>query len=232
MPDRRGAAKSCGVLRAIGLGAKRSSWNIQLKEPAVKRLAVYCGSASPADPRYVELAAMVGGELARRGIGVVYGGGRLGLMGAVARGALDAGGEVIGVIPEALAHTDGRGGEVANHDCTQLHVVKDMHERKAMFTVLSDGFVTIPGGVGTMDELWEAVSWAQLGYHAKPVGLLNAFGFYDHLIAFNRHMIETGFVRPAHQGIIIAEGDLGALLARMAAHQPHTPIFEMKTTEL
>jgi len=160
----------------------------------VKRLAVYCGSATPADPRYVELARNVGDTLARRGIGVVYGGGKLGLMGAVASGALDAGGEVIGVIPQALA-----GAEVANHDCTELHVVDGMHSRKLAFTELSDGFLTLPGGVGTMDELWEAVSWAQLGYHAKPVGVLNAFGFYDQLLVFNRHMAETGFVRPAHQ---------------------------------
>ena len=193
----------------------------------MKRLAVYCGSATPADPRYIALAHEVGETLARRGIGVVYGGGRLGLMGAVAAGALGAGGEVIGVIPEALVS-----GEVANHDCTELHVVANMHERKAAFTDLSDGFLTIPGGVGTMDELWEAVSWAQLGYHAKPVGLLNAFGFYDHLIAFNRHMAETGFVRPAHQGIILAESELELLLERMAAHEPHTPIFAMKATEL
>ena len=193
----------------------------------MKRLAVYCGSASPADPRYLELAREVGRELAVRGIGVVYGGGRLGLMGALADGALDAGGEVIGVIPEALTS-----GEVANHDCTELIVVPDMHARKAAFTRLSDGFVTIPGGVGTMDELWEAVSWAQLGYHAKPVGLLNAFGFYDHLIAFNTHMIAVGFVRAAHQGIIIAESELDLLLARMAAHEPHTPIFAMKSTDL
>ena len=112
----------------------------------MNRLAVYCGSASPADPRYVDLAETVGRELAQRGIGVVYGGGRLGLMGAVARGALAAGGEVIGVIPEALS-----AGEVANHDCTELHVVADMHERKAAFTRLCDGFLTIPGGVGTME---------------------------------------------------------------------------------
>lgn len=193
----------------------------------MKRLAVYCGSASPEDPRYLELARNVGASLAARGIGVVYGGGRLGLMGAVANGALDVGGEVIGVIPEALVS-----GEVANHDCTELIVVKDMHERKAAFTRLSDGFLTIPGGVGTMDELWEAVSWAQLGYHNKPVGLLNSFGFYDHLIAFNHHMIVTGFIRPAHQGIIIAEPELDLLLARMAAHEPHTPIFAMKSSEL
>lgn len=193
----------------------------------MKRLAVYCGSATPADPRYIELAEQVGRGLAERGIGVVYGGGRLGLMGAVASSALAAGGEVIGVIPEALVSS-----EVANHDCTELIVVADMHQRKAAFTRLSDGFVTIPGGVGTMDELWEAVSWAQLGYHSKPVGLLNALGFFDHLIAFNHHMIEVGFIRPAHQGIIIAEPELDLLLERMAAHQPHTPIFAMKTSEL
>ena len=193
----------------------------------MKRLAVYCGSATPADPRFMELAAEVGRTLAGRGIGVVYGGGRLGLMGAVASAALEAGGEVIGVIPEALVSS-----EVANRECTELIVVADMHQRKAAFTRLSDGFVTIPGGVGTMDELWEAISWAQLGYHAKPVGLLNAFGFYDHLIAFNRHMIEVGFIRPAHQGIMIAEPELDLLLDRMAAHQPHTPIFAMKTGDL
>ena len=193
----------------------------------MKRLAVYCGSATPADPRYIELAEQVGRGLAERGIGVVYGGGRLGLMGAVASSALAAGGEVIGVIPEALVSS-----EVANRDCSELIVVADMHQRKSAFTRLSDGFVTIPGGVGTMDELWEAVSWAQLGYHSKPVGLLNALGFFDHLIAFNHHMIEVGFIRPAHQGIIIAEPELDLLLDRMAAHQPHTPIFAMKTSEL
>ncbi|MBX7493885.1 TIGR00730 family Rossman fold protein [Qipengyuania sp. 1NDW9] len=193
----------------------------------MKRLAVYCGSASPEDPRYLELARDVGAGLAERGIGVVYGGGRLGLMGAVASGALDAGGEVIGIIPEALASS-----EVANHDCTELHTVSGMHERKQKFTDLSDGFVTIPGGVGTMDELWEAVSWAQLGYHDNPVGLLNAFGFYDELIAFNRKMAEVGFVRPVHQGIIIAEETLSALLEKMESYQPHTPIFKMKASDL
>lgn len=193
----------------------------------MKRLAVYCGSASPADSRYIELARDVGATLARRGIGLVYGGGRLGLMGAVASGALEAGGEVIGVIPEALVSA-----EVSNTDCTELHVVANMHQRKQAFTELSDGFLTIPGGVGTMDELWEAVSWAQLGYHTKPVGLLNAFGFYDHLIAFNRHMMDVGFIREAHRDIIIAEPDLDLLLARMEAHVPHTPIFAMKAADL
>lgn len=175
----------------------------------------------------MELAREVGRTLAARGIGVVYGGGKLGLMGALASGALEAGGEVIGVIPDALSSS-----EVANHDCTQLHVVPGMHERKKAFTDLSDGFITIPGGVGTMDELWEAVSWAQLGYHTKPVGLLNAFGFFDHLLAFNRHMAEVGFIRPAHQNILIAEDELDVLLTRMAQYQPHEPIFAMKAKDL
>ena len=193
----------------------------------MKRLAVYCGSASPVDARYVGLARDVGAELARRGIGVVYGGGRMGLMGALAEGALAAGGKVTGVIPERLVDA-----ELANHACTELIVVAGMHERKLAFTERSDGFLTLPGGVGTMDELWEAVSWSQLGYHAKPVGLLNAFGFFDHLLAFNHHMAETGFIREAHRGIILAEPDLDLLLTRMAAHEPVRAITAMRLDEL
>jgi uncharacterized protein (TIGR00730 family) len=193
----------------------------------MKRIAVYCGSATPADPRYVELAAEVGAALAVRGIGVVYGGGRLGLMGAVADAALSAGGEVIGVIPEALV-----GAEVAHKGCTELHVVPGMHERKKAFTDLSDGFLTLPGGVGTMDELWEAISWAQLGYHNKPVGVLNALGFYDHMIAFNRHMADIGFVRDAHRGIMIVRETLEPLLGAMVAYVPHRTIFAMKAGDL
>ena len=193
----------------------------------MKRIAVYCGSGTPHDARYLALARTVGETLARRKIGVVYGGGMRGLMGAVAQGALDAGGEVIGVIPEALAVA-----EIAFPGCTDLRVVSGMHARKQAFTDLSDGFLTLPGGVGTMDELWEAVSWSQLGYHAKPVGLLNAYGFYDPLLAFNRHMVETGFVRPLHADIIIDDTDLDSLLARMAAHVPHVPIFAMKASDL
>lgn len=192
-----------------------------------RRLAVYCGSASPADPRYVALAREVGATLAQRGIGLVYGGGRRGLMGALAEAALTAGGEVIGVIPQALATA-----EIANTDCTELRVVTGMHARKQAFTDLADGFVTLPGGVGTMDELWEALSWAQLGYHAKPVGLLNAFGFFDHLLAFQRTMIETGFIRAAHAEILMAEPTLPALLDRMTTHRPHMPLFAMPADRL
>ncbi|MBB6124394.1 TIGR00730 family Rossman fold protein [Sphingobium subterraneum] len=193
----------------------------------MKRLAVYCGSATPADPAFVECARMVGRTLAERGIGIVYGGGRLGLMGALANSALAAGGEVIGVIPQALVLP-----EVAHRGCTALEVVANMHERKARFTDLADGFLTLPGGVGTMDELWEAISWAQLGYHAKPVGLLNVAGYYDGLIAFADHMAATGFVRDDHARILIHDTDLDTLLARMEGYTPHRAIFSMKADDL
>ncbi|HVI98251.1 MAG TPA: TIGR00730 family Rossman fold protein [Sphingomonas sp.] len=194
----------------------------------MNRLAIYCGSATPGDPRYIELAREVGRTLARRGIGVVYGGGRLGLMGAIADSALQAGGEVIGVIPQALVDA-----EVAHRGLTELHVVETMHERKQRFTDLADGFVTIPGGTGTMDELWEALSWAQLGYHADPVGLLNAFGYYDALIAFWEKMGETGFLRPQHRALLIVDTTLGGLIDRMAAHEPlAAPITRMKAADL
>ncbi|WP_445191137.1 LOG family protein [Sphingomonas sp. Tas61C01] len=193
----------------------------------MKRVAVYCGSATPADPRYLEDARAVGTTLAKRGIGVVYGGGRLGLMGAIADAALAAGGEVIGVIPQALVDA-----EVAHSGLTELHVVGGMHERKAKFTDLSDGFVTIPGGTGTMDELWEALSWAQLGYHAKPVGLLNSAGYYDHLIAFWEKMAEVGFLRAQHRDLLIVGDTLDALLAGMSAHVPTQPIVRMAMSDL
>ena len=193
----------------------------------MNRLAVYCGSATPADPRYIDSARRVGRTLAERGIALVYGGGRLGLMGAVADAVLAAGGAVIGVIPRALVDA-----EVAHRGLTELHVVETMHERKAAFTDLSDGFVTLPGGTGTMDELWEAMSWAQLGYHAKPVGLLNVAGFYDGLLQFWTTMGETGFVRAQHRPILIASDDLDDLLARMAAYRPHETIFAMKAGKL
>ncbi|MBB5684670.1 TIGR00730 family Rossman fold protein [Sphingobium boeckii] len=193
----------------------------------MRRIAIYCGSATPADPVYMESARAIGRSLAERGIGLVYGGGRLGLMGAVADGALAAGGEVIGVIPVAL-----RDAEVAHLGCTKLHIVETMHERKARFTDLSDGFIAIPGGVGTMDELWEAVSWAQLGYHAKPVGLLNVAGYYDHLIAFVETMAATGFVRPQHREILLVDDQLDGLLAKMAAQRPIETIVKMKRQDL
>ncbi|AQR74877.1 TIGR00730 family Rossman fold protein [Sphingomonas sp. LM7] len=193
----------------------------------MKRLAVYCGSATPADPVYIEAARIVGRSLAERGIGLVYGGGRLGLMGAVADSALEAGGEVIGVIPTALVNA-----EVAHRGLTELHVVDTMHERKARFTELADGFVNLPGGTGTMDELWEALSWAQLGYHADPIGLLNIAGYYDKLIEFWEHMGTVGFLRPQHQGLLLIDDHLDGLLDQMAAFIPTIPIIKMKREDL
>ncbi len=193
----------------------------------MRRLAIYCGSATPSDPRYLQLARDVGRSLAERGVGLVYGGGRLGLMGAVADSALKAGGEVIGVIPQALVDA-----EVAHRGLTELHVVGGMHERKAAFTNLSDGFVTLPGGTGTMDELWEALSWAQLGYHAKPVGLLNALGFYDDLIVFWAKIGRVGFLRPQHRDLLIVGDTLDTLLDAMAEHEPTQPIVRMAAADL
>ncbi|RDE04782.1 TIGR00730 family Rossman fold protein [Sphingomonas aracearum] len=193
----------------------------------MKRLAVYCGSATPADPSYIAMAQEVGRTLAMRGIGVVYGGGRLGLMGAVADSALAAGGEVIGVIPQALVNA-----EVAHRGLTELHVVETMHQRKQAFTDLSDGFVTLAGGTGTMDELWEAMSWAQIGYHAKPVGLLNHLGYYDGLIAFVKTMGHVGFLRPQHQDLLIVDETLDGLLAQMESHQPTTTVGQIGAKDL
>jgi uncharacterized protein (TIGR00730 family) len=193
----------------------------------MKRVAVYCGSASPADPVYIEAARHVGRTLAERNIGIVYGGGRLGLMGAVADAALEAGGEVIGVIPELLVSA-----EVAHRGCTELHVVATMHERKARFTDIADGFINLPGGTGTMDELWEALSWAQLGYHTDPVGLLNIAGYYDKLVEFWAHMGQVGFVRPQHQNMLIVDSTLEGLLDKMVAAKPVETIVQMRRGDL
>ena len=193
----------------------------------MKRIAVYCGSATPADPVYIEAARMVGHGLAKRGIGVVYGGGKLGLMGAVADAALAAGGEVIGIIPTALVNA-----EVAHRGLTSLEVVETMHERKARFVDLGDGFINLPGGTGTMDELWEALSWAQLGYHSDPIGLLNIAGYYDKLVEFWEHMGSVGFVRPQHQGLLLVDDNLDGLLDKMASAQPTIPIIHMKRDDL
>ena len=193
----------------------------------MKRLAVYCGSATPAEPVYIESARQVGRTLAERGIGVVYGGGRLGLMGAVADSALEAGGEVIGIIPQALVSA-----EVAHRGLSELHVVETMHQRKQAFTDLSDGFINLPGGTGTMDELWEALSWAQIGYHAKPVGLLNVAGYYDGLVAFYHKMADVGFLRPQHRDILLIDTALDRLLAQMADHAPVETITKMRASDL
>ena len=177
----------------------------------MKRICVYCGSSSGADPIHCEVAEKVGALLASRGIGLVYGGGNVGLMGVVADGALRAGGEVIGVIPAALMDK-----ELGHTGVTKLHVTASMHERKQLMADLSDGFIALPGGIGTLEELFETLTWLQLGFHGKPVGLLNVGGFYDHLLTFLRHATAEGFMRDAHLASLLVETDAEALLARMA----------------
>src|SRR3546814_750650 len=153
------------------------------------RLCVFCGSSDGARPAYRDAAHALGKALADAGIGLVYGGAAVGLMGAVADGALARGGEVMGVLPRSLADR-----ELAHPGLTQLHVVGSMHERKAMMAKLSDGFIALPGGLGTFEELFEIWTWAQLGYHRKPVALLNVDGYYDGLLSFLDHPVREAFV--------------------------------------
>ena len=168
----------------------------------MKRLAVYCGSSIGSDPAFAETARALGRTMAERGVGLVYGGGRLGLMGVVADAVMEAGGEAHGVIPQALVDL-----EVAHTGLTELHFVADMHERKAKMTDLCDAFVAIPGGIGTLDELFEAWSWNALGYHAKPFALLNVHGFWDGMIQFLDHVTESGFMSPARRAqLLVADG--------------------------
>jgi uncharacterized protein (TIGR00730 family) len=163
-------------------------------ESRLKRLAVYCGAAIGTDPAHADLARRLGTRMAQRGIALVYGGGHRGLMGVVADAVLEAGGEAYGVIPQALVDL-----EVAHRGLTELHVVATMHERKAMMTELTDAFVAIPGGIGTLDELFEAWSWNALGYHAKPFAVLAEDGFWDEMLAFLDTAARAGFVSAARR---------------------------------
>jgi uncharacterized protein (TIGR00730 family) len=184
----------------------------------IKRMCVFCGSNSGARDSYVEAAVTVAGLLVRKGIGIVYGGGNVGLMGALADAALALGGEVIGVIPHALVMK-----EVAHSGLTDMHVVDSMHERKLLMAELSDGFLSLPGGYGTLDELFEVLTWVQLGIEDKPCGLLNVDGYYDGLLRFLDHGVAERFLRPAHRGMLISSGDPEALLDGLLAYEPvHT----------
>ncbi len=163
----------------------------------MKRVCVFCGSAAGVRPEYAALARRAGEALVARGLGLVYGGAAVGLMGIVADTVLAGGGEVIGVIPERLS-----GREIAHAGLSKLHVVGSMHERKALMAELSDAFLTLPGGLGSMDELFEIATWAYLGIHAKPIGLVNAGGYYDPLLAFLEHAANEGFIRESHRRLI------------------------------
>ena len=165
---------------------------------SIKRLAVYCGSAPGADPAFADAARELALLMVERKLDLVYGGGKLGLMGIVADTVLDNGGCAFGVIPQALVDH-----EVAHHGCTELHTVANMHERKAKMTELADAFVCLPGGIGTLDEMFEAWTWNALGYHAQPFCLLNVHGFWDGLDGFMDHVRDSGFLSQARRGQLL-----------------------------
>ena len=183
----------------------------------IARVCVYCGANRGRDPAYAQAAHAMGTTLARRGIGLVTGGGGIGLMGVVADAALAAGGEVIGVIPDALMKK-----ELAHRGLSELVVTPSMHERKARMAEIADGFVALPGGLGTYEELFEIWTWAQLGWHRKPCGLLNAAGFYDKRVAFLDAASEAQFVKPEHRAMLVVDTDPDRLLDRFSAYEAPT----------
>ncbi len=173
----------------------------------MKRICVFCGASIGKRPAYRHAAETLGRALAERGIGLVYGGGKVGLMGAVADACLAAGGEVIGVIPQSLVER-----ELAHPGATEMRVVGSLHERKALMADLSDAFITLPGGMGTWEEVCEVLSWAQLGLYRKPCGLINVEGFYDPLIAMFDHAVAEGFLAPQSRALVVEEHDAIRLL--------------------
>ena len=178
-------------------------------------ICVFCGSHPGNDPAYAEAARRLGRTLAERNTTLVYGGGHVGLMGVVADAALGAGGEVIGVMPQALVDR-----EIGHAGLTKLHVVQSMHERKALMSRLSGGFIALPGGNGTLEEFFEVLTWAQLGEHYKPCGLLNVSGYYDPLLSVFDQMVERAFLKKEHREIILVEEDPSALLERFEIYEP------------
>ncbi|MFM0322985.1 LOG family protein [Caballeronia glebae] len=181
----------------------------------MKAVCVYCGSATGARPIYAEAARAFGRALVENDLSLVYGGGRVGLMGLIADEVLAAGGRAVGVIPELLLAK-----EVGHTDLTELHVVPDMHERKKKMADLSDAFVAMPGGVGTFEEFFEVYTWAQLGYHQKPVGLLDVNGYYDPLMAMLRHTVDEGFMREAYLDFIQVAAEPGEMIAKLKTYIP------------
>jgi hypothetical protein len=193
----------------------------------MKSVCVFCGSNPGNDPVYAEGARAMGREIARRGLILVYGGGAVGLMGIVADAALQAGGEVHGVIPRAL-----RDKEVGHHHLTRLEIVDTMHIRKARMADLSDGFIAMPGGIGTFEELFEIWTWGQLGIHSKPLGLLNVAGFYDPLAAFLDGTVEAGFLKQTHRAMAMTDTRPETLLDRMEQYVPAAVIKWVEKEEV
>ncbi len=182
---------------------------------SIKNISVFCASAAGIDPVYMQQAYKLGKEMAARGQGLIYGGAKVGLMGSVALGAIDHGGKVYGILPDFLKRK-----ELEYEGLTEIHIVKTMHERKAMMEEMCDAIIALPGGFGTMDELFEIITWAQLALHKKPIGLLNVEGYYDPLMVFIDSMIEKGFVKPEYKNLIIVDSDIESLLDKMALYEP------------
>ena len=180
----------------------------------MKAVCVYCGSNAGVREDYGVLARALGTEIARRGMGLIYGGARVGLMGQVADAALAAGGRVVGIIPQSLVDK-----EIAHSGLTESHIVGSMHERKRMMADLSDGFVALPGGIGTLEEIFEMWTWAQLGYHAKPCALIDTAGYWTGLAAFLDHQVQEGFVRAPHREMLMIDDDPARLLDRMESYE-------------
>ena len=181
----------------------------------IRSVCVFCGSNTGNSPSFAEVAHDFGALLAKEGIALVYGGGQVGLMGVVADAVLAGGGKAVGVIPRALWDR-----EVGHRNLTELHIVETMHERKAMMASLADAFVALPGGLGTMEEIFEVWTWTQLGIHVKPVGFLDAEGFFGPLLTFLDRAVDAGFVRAQHRAIAIVDADPAALLRRLGEHEP------------
>jgi len=181
---------------------------------SIRRICVYCGSSPGRNPAYSRAAASLAKTMCERGIGLVYGGAAVGVMGALADAVLAAGGEAVGVIPKSLAVK-----EVAHDNLTELHVVASMHERKAMMAELADGFIALPGGWGTLEEIFEILTWAQLGFHEKPCGLLNIEGYYDGLIGFLDNAIEQQFVRELCRPMLMTASEPNMLLDQFAVYR-------------
>jgi uncharacterized protein (TIGR00730 family) len=186
-------------------------------DPPLKRICVFCGANTGSRPEYANAARELASLMASRGIGLVYGGGNIGLMGIIADAMLEAGGEVIGVIPASLVAR-----EVAHRGVTELRVVQTMHERKALMNELSDAFIAMPGGFGTLDEFFEILTWSQLGIHCKPSGLLNVAGYYDDLLVMLDHGVMEKLLRPEHRALVITDTDAARLLPRLEAFAPVT----------
>jgi len=181
----------------------------------MKSLCVYCGSNPGARPAYTEIARELGQAMASQGIRLVYGGAKVGLMGSIADAVLAAGGEAIGVIPGALVEL-----EVAHQGLTELHVVKSMHERKTLMAELSEGFIAMPGGIGTFEELFEIWTWAHLGLHKHPIGLLNVEGYYDHLLRFLEHAQGEGYLKAAPAQLLLVHSEVDGLMEKMRSYIP------------